>query len=360
MKLSRDASVVLLVLVTGCGLVPGGGGLAQRRAKIVSCPTTPAPKVFSQALCLCGDYRAVGKGLWVKGASAGVNGRVEVVGQHTFESDLVSYGGVTGVGTLSVGGDLTSAGAVEGVGQLTVGGDLSASALSGVGAVKVAGTLRCGGEVQSVGSLSSGARGPYTTPAGPPCACDAAQRLDVAAEIARLREKNDDAAIGLAPALKSVGDLTLALGSGQYYLSSFDTVGNTTLTVDGAVALAVDGALEAVGTLRFALTRGSTLDLYLKDGLQGVGDSLFGEGSDPGSVRLYVAGDKALQLVGQQKVVGAIYAPQADLELVGDTSLEGGLFARDVDGVGQLEVKFAAPVVLGPDSPQCQPTPILR
>jgi len=172
---------------------------------------------------------------------------------------------------------------------------------------------------------------------------------------------------GLSPTLESVGDLKLSLGSGAYYLSSFQTVGDTTIAIDGAVALAIDGALQSVGTTHFTLTRGSTLDLYLKDGLEGVGDSLFGEGADPGAVRLYVAGSKALQLVGQQRVVGAIYAPQADLELVGDTSLEGGLFARTVEGVGQLTVSFAAPVVLGPDSPQCQaapdappPTPIIK
>ena len=199
-----------------------------------------------------------------------------------------------------------------------------------------------------------GARGAYIPLAGPPCACDGAQRLDVAARIQEAREHNDDAAIGLPRAEgQSVGDLTLSLGSGAYYLSSFETVGTTTLAIDGAVALAIDGALQSVGTTRFTLTKGSTLDLYLKDGIEGVGDSLFGADAAPGSVRLYVAGSKALQLVGQQKVVGAIYAPQADVEVVGDTTLEGGLFARNVEGVGALTVSFAAPVVLRPDSPQC-------
>jgi len=39
--------------------------------------------------------------------------------------------------------------------------------------------------------------------------------------------------------------------------------------------------------------------------------------------------------------------------VVGDTTFDGALFARNVDGVGQLTVQFESPVVPQPDSPAC-------
>jgi hypothetical protein len=76
-------------------------------------------------------------------------------------------------------------------------------------------------------------------------------------------------------------------------------------------------------------------------------------------VKLYVAGERKVTLVGGQKVVGSVYAPAADLALVGDSTFEGALFARNVVGVGQLHVAFAAPVVATPESDLCLATPVV-
>lgn len=158
---------------------------------------------------------------------------------------------------------------------------------------------------------------------------------------------------------QSVGEKTLTLGSGSYFFDGIVAVGQHTLTVDGAVALYVNGDFETVGATHLALTPGSTLDLYVDGDVQMVGDSSFGAGATPGAVRLYVAGERKVSLVGAQKVVGSVYAPNADLELVGETTFEGSLFARNVDGVGKLNVSFAAPVVATPESELCQPTEVV-
>ena len=175
-----------VVVLAGCGLVEGsGGGSSRARAPIVSCPTSPAKEVFQAALCLCGDYTAVGEGAWVQGGPAGLNGSMDVVGQHDFSGDLVAFGGVSGVGQLTVGGHLSTAGRVEGVGDVRVTGDLSAgSGVSNVGHLEVKGTLRTPEAEQWTGTATFGAKGAYVPLDGPPCACGAKQQLDVAAAIA--------------------------------------------------------------------------------------------------------------------------------------------------------------------------------
>lgn len=357
--MSRTILMCAVVVLAGCGLSNGERTPTRARQAIVSCPASPAPKVFDAALCLCGDYRAVGEGAWVQGGPAGINGTVDVVGRHDFSGDVVAWGGVSGVGDLVVGGNLTTAGRVEGVGNVQVNGDLSAgSGVSNVGHLEVKGTLRTPEAESWVGTATIGAKGAYTAMAGPPCGCGADQALDVAAAIAAAKTQNDNAAIGL-DLQQSVGEKTLALGSGSYFFDGVTAVGQHTLTVDGAVALYVSGDFETVGATHLALTTGSTLDLYVDGDVNLVGDSSFGEGATPGAVKLYVAGERKVSLVGAQKVVGSVYAPAADLSLVGETTFEGALFARNVDGVGKLKVSFAAPVVATPESELCQPTEVV-
>ncbi len=330
------------VVLAGCGLVDGTkAGVQTNRQRIVSCPETPAPKVFTSALCLCGDYRGVGEGAWVHGGPAGINGTMDVVGHHDFSGDVVAWGGVSGVGELAVGGSLSTTGRLEGVGDVRVAGDLSAGGgVTNVGHLAVKGTLRTPEAEQWVGTAEFGAKGAYVAPAAPPCACGADQVLDVAAAIATARAQNDNAAVGLT-LHESVGEHALTLGSGSYFFPGIAAVGTHTLTIDGAVALYVAGSFETVGQTNLALTAGSTLDLYVDGDVSMVGESSFGVGAVPGSVRLYVAGERKVTLVGAQTVIGSVYAPASDLELVGETTFEGSLFVRNVDGVGKLTVTAA-------------------
>jgi hypothetical protein len=329
---------------------------------MVSCPASPARQVFAQALCLCGDARLVGAGLVVSGdgGTVGINGVLDVVGTHQVSGDVTAFRGVTGVGALTVGGSLATNERVEGVGEVHVAGDLSAGGgVENVGSLEVKGTLRTPAPGDFTGSSSIGAVGPYTALAAPPCGCGADQVLDVVAAVQRARDTNDDAAAGLEPVLEAVGDYVLTLGSGSYYLQSFSTVGSAVITIDGAVALFVDGDLETVGDAKFDLTPGSTLDLYVAGSVSMVGSALFNHAA-PGTVRLYVGGPTGkVDLVGAQEVIGAIYAPDADLCLVGDTRFVGSLFARSLDGVGQLSIDAVGQTVLGPDSDACQPTPVI-
>ncbi len=321
-----------LYMLAGCGF---GRTDAVRRstAPIVSCPTSPAAKVFTSAMCLCGDLSMVGSGLTVKGqdATVDVSGAFEVVGAHALEGDLFA-GEVTGTGDLQVGGSLWARGDVVGVGALSVGRDLRAGGrVAGVGSVIVGGERR-----ENQGSTARG------------CGCE--EPLDVAAEVETAHQHNDNAAAQLAQHLDGVGGLELTLGSGTYFFDSISPVGDSNITIDGAVAIALEENLESVGALQFELTPGSTLDLFVAGDANLIGETTF-SAATPGSVRLYVGG--SVNLVGSGRLLASIYAPHSDLSLVGETVIEGSLVAHTLDGVGSLTLESAPSRVLGPESPQC-------
>ncbi|MBL8933908.1 MAG: hypothetical protein JNM69_05105 [Archangium sp.] len=357
----RTSLLTMLVLV-GCGAPKSEWpqNPMTARAAVLSCPASPAKQVFGAAMCLCGDYRAVGEGAWVEGGAAQLNGILDVVGTHHFSGDVIAYGGVSGVGALDVGGNLFTNGRVEGVGDVTVNGDLAAaSGVSGVGQLAVKGTLRTPEADAWTGTAKLGAKGGVAPLPGPPCACGAEQRLDLAALMATAIERNDNPAAGLS-LHEHVGDHQVTLGSGSYVFDGMQTVGAHTVTIDGAVAMYVKGDFQAVGKTGLKLTPGSTLDLYVDGDVTLVGDSSFGEGASPGSVRVYVAGERELSFVGGQRVVGSLYAPLSDLELVGASAFDGSLFVRNVEGVGSLEVRAGGQMVATPDSELCRAQPVLK
>jgi len=57
--------------------------------------------------------------------------------------------------------------------------------------------------------------------------------------------------------------------------------------------------------------------------------------------------------VGEQQLNGYIYAPRAAIDYVGDTVINGGLFARTLDGVGDLTVRYYGPADTAEET--CEP-----
>lgn len=355
-----------LALLSACGWMPAPkksakvdlaklhGHTAGFRS-VATCPGTPAPGLFAGALCVCDGFDNVGSGFVARAAgkdpaNIGVNGASNIVGQVTTDGDWVSWNGIDGVGELDVGRDLVTTRDVNGVGHVQVGHDLFAGGnVSNVGDLAVTGTLRVAGAVESVGSLTAGARGPYTAPAAPPCPCDPATFLDVAKEVAQAKDKNDNAAHGLST-LDVVGSQDLTLTTGRYYFANVQTVGSTQILIDGAVALFLDGSLDSVGEDTFQLTDGSQLDLYVSGRLETVGSVAFGNPGDPSAFRLFVGGaGGSISHVGEQDVYGSIYAPAATFEFVGHTNVRGGLFVKNLDGVGSLEISYSRPSAPGTD-----------
>jgi hypothetical protein len=342
-------------------LVLGGcvAGAPDGTSQALSCPPSPAPSLFANALCLCGDFASVGTTLTTAAptgaASVGVNGRSDVVGLDDVGGSWTAYGGMSGVGSARVRDDLATVGDIAGVGRVDVGHDLSVGgSLADVGQLAVGGTLRVQGQERVLGLAQVQATGAYAAPAGPPCPCDGSTFIDVSARVAAAKAKNDNGAHGLPTSMVTVGPSDVVLTTGSYYFDHVATVGHSRFVVDGIVALYLDGSLDVVGRELVELKPNAQLDLWVSGAVATVGQLELG--TDPSALRLYVGGaGGALLSVGQQSIAGAIYAPTAEITFVGDTAIHGALFGRDLAGVGRLTLDYASPQP--PPPSQCTPTP---
>jgi len=197
-------------------------------------------------------------------------------------------------------------------------------------------------------------------PDGPPCGCDDDQILDVNAEIEAARTDNDNQVAGLPSDIASIGWTRMRLTSGRYYFGDISTIGATVLDIDGTVAIYIDGDLESVGAEWIHIRDGATLDLYVGGRVRTIGHVSLGDASDPSAFRLYIGGaDAPTVSVGNKQFNGSIYAPRAMIRYVGNTNIRGSLFARELEGTGNLTIGYAAP--LDPeedcDEPEVDPDP---
>lgn len=347
---------VLLVglLLSGCGQLDAHsqtGRPGDPAAPVVNpiCDASDAKAAFgTNAVCVCEDLNLVGKGFVARAmadapANVGVNGTSWIIGVHDIGGSLIAMKGIGGVGKLTTQGNFSTAGDVLGVGLVTVKRDMMVGGMvKGVALIDVTGTLGVKDESKLLGTQRFGQRGPYVAPTEP-CACGA-PAVDVAARVA-------DAKVTATPlgATAALGKTELTLTSGRYYTDSLANLGVLNLTIDGAVALSVAGSLDTLGLQRIDLTPGSTLDVYLAGGLATLGWSVFGEGATPGTVRIFVGGQRELSLAaGLQPLNASIHAPTSVVALVGDTHLGGAIFAREIAGAGRLTVDYAPPAVTAP------------
>jgi hypothetical protein len=320
-----------------------------------------APATFSNALCLCGDLRNVGQGLFVSQAGkeavhVGVNGQALLVGSWGGDGDWHLHEGLSGAGDLAVSGDLGSHGDVQVVGALSTGGDLSVGGdLFSVGELSVGGALAVGGAESIVGESSFHHRGALELPHSLPCACEAEGFLDVGERVREAKHHNDNAKLnGQAPGAMHDGSM-MALHPGSYYFQGLH-MAQSMLHIHGAVSVYVDGDLESVDHGHFQLEPGATLDFYVSGSVKSVGLLHLAMAESPSAVRLYIGGDEPVTVsgTGHQEYMGSIYAPRATLNFTGETVLEGALFAHELSSVGKLEVRYRAPE-MPPECPTQMP-----
>ncbi|MEL6181925.1 MAG: hypothetical protein AAFS10_23390, partial [Myxococcota bacterium] len=170
---------------------------------------------------------------------------------------------------------------------------------------------------------------------GTPCSCGSNQIIDVAAEVAARRTSNDNLSLP-----NTIGTVDMTLTSGEYFIQDPGTlVGSAQLTIQGRVALFVEGDLESVGNLNIQLAENAELEMWVSGLISSVGNLnvSVANADRPRAFKLYMGGSgAALVNVGNANLVGAIYAPEVDIEYVGNLTVHGALFARNLKGTGNL------------------------
>jgi hypothetical protein len=377
----RSGSLVLVAfLAAACGNGGGsgsgaggngsnGGGVGGSGGGTVPpnyCPGSPGGNLIANALCLCGDLRDIGNFVVdanspTASGSIGVNGASTLINHLDVAGSYVAYGGLSDAGDTVVHESLTCAADVGIAGNVEVTHDLSVGGnLSGFGRVAVAGTLRVGGADQMIGFQQIAAKGGYTAPALP-CPCDPASLFDVAGAIAAAKASSSTTVLATLPS-GTIGVQDIELPSGVYYQADAATIGYERLHVTGAVSLYVDGRLDEIGADRIVIDPGASLDLYVAGSVNTVGYAGLGDKSAPAAFTLYIGGsDPVTVSIGAQFFHGSIYAPRANIVYIGDTHIQGGLFANQLSGTGQLVIGGQVPFSTSgggcPPTPVGQPTP---
>jgi len=326
--------------------------------------TCTATNLFAETVCICQNFRdvgnlVVGSSVATDAATLAVMGTSKVINNTQIHGSFLPHGGLEATGNLEVSGDLVSSATVDDIGNIEVAGDLVVGGdLKGIGRLAVDGSLSVSGRNTFLGYKQINATAPYAPAAAPSCGCADADILDVKAAVAAAKTQNDNAARGVPTSIRNIGLTVQKLTTGSYYMTDLSAIGATKVAIDGHVSLYLDGDLESIGAAWIRLENGAMLDLYVSGNVRTIGHVDLGNKWAPSAFRLYVGGsDEATLSVGNQIFNGAIYAPRADLTYVGNTKIRGAVTAREIHGIGNLEIGYAAPECPSDDPDPTPPPP---
>lgn len=334
-----------------------------------TCTGDVAAAVFRAAVCACGDL-----GLAAAVTLDGFDSRTGPWAPGGAGGDLASNRGVDTNAALTVGGSVTATSLAAGP-RADIAGDLALAADLGRGSstISVGGSARVGGDVAVgaldvrgtlttsaasviTGAVTAGARatGPVAVP--PPCPCDAASALDVAAVIALHATANHDAAIGLGPdaLAAATGDQTLTLPCGRYYLAGVQIDGGgLRVRAEGRVALFIAGNVTIDGDLTVEVAPDAELDLFVGGALNLSGLVTLGDPTRPRALRVYVASAGTLALSGGSTIAGNLYAPAADLASSAAVEIFGAVLVNHWNLSAPAAVHYDRAIATAGDS--CEP-----
>jgi hypothetical protein len=266
-----------------------------------------------------GPYKAgqLGGGVGANGEILGMS-NTDIWGQAWAASPTTSFG----VSQLEVHYDLQSAGNVNGdaitvTHDAYVGGNIS-------GQMSVGGTL-----YQTPGKASGGLKAvaQNVTVQQP---CDCAHPVPVAATVAWAKTNNDNAAIGLDPAVMTQAHpARIDLPCGHYYMLGFSSGG--TIVAHGHVALFIDGnASSSGGSLTMTVADAqSTFDIWISGTITTASAFNLGSTSYPALTRVYVGGTQTLDIQSQLTVGAEIWAGNATVLWESNSDLFGAIFTGD-------------------------------
>jgi hypothetical protein len=338
------------------------------------CSGQVAASAFRYAMCLCQglsassqistdsfDSTAPGQMTLGNGGSVGINSNLNA-------------------STMSVGGSLIVTGAVT-LNSLTVGVDaqisdrFSANQTVDIKRNAVVGSdVICNGPSQSLkiaGSLTfpagrtltannpvigGGTLRPASVSVPTPCDCSGASLFNIAGYVTERASSNDNAAIGLDPnrLVNFMGDQTLDLSCGRFYLSRIGGAGKLTLNVSGRTALFIGGDVNLTDTFAVNLGASGELDLFINGGLTSSAPLSFGNKNAPARVRLYMGGSRNINLAAGSVLGGNVYAPESALVTAGPLEVFGAIFVRSFNPSASVTIHHDIAILKA--SEDCNPT----
>jgi len=350
-----------------------------------------ATKVFDQALCACNQAAVFGNLVTTSLGADSSHAHVRVSGPlqaSAFVGPLSGDLSVIGDGvTVLASQDAQITGALEtttdlGIqGTTTVGGNaFLGGTLLGDGRLVIAGDLHTPNDPQGSNQLEVGGAALIEALALPtPCHCSGDEALDIFAWVVDARTNNDNIArsfgrevlLGLPPGA------SIDLPPGRLSVDQLQAAGGVTLRVSGPTTLFIEEQLNVPGDLRAELSAGATLSIFVAGEAIVGGTIALGDGSRPGSGRLYVAGamragdstpveipdlDPASELpmvLGSPvvQVAGAstewivnLYAPRLALALSGQTRVIGSLYVASLVALSGLMIDYDQAVLTEAES----------
>ncbi len=179
-----------------------------------------------------------------------------------------------------------------------------------------------------------------TTPVTVPLPCDCVHILDIKSIVTAFAgaNANTDALVKLTPSsLAPFPSAPITLPCGRYYFTGVGG-GPVNLTIDGRVAMFVDGDFDGRDGLILSLNPGAELDLFVSGSLL-LSDATLGSSSAPARVRVYIGGSD-LTLAGNATLGANLYAPNANVALSSNFEMRGSLFVGSLQLSGAFTIQY--------------------
>jgi hypothetical protein len=329
------------------------------------CAGNLAQTTFTWALCSCSDMALSAnfntdafnsaQGPYMPGGlggGVGINGQLQSsqvtdVGGTLWCSGSTATGlGITASAPLTVGQDMHSGGPVT-TGMSTVGTNAYINGNAKGGTLAITGTL-----YQSPGDTDTGVTDQslvnntaVTVPL--PCACTQADIIPVANIVAARQTNNDNASIGLNPALFTNANppQRLDLPCGNYYLNSLSINAPTTIVAHGQTALYIGG--DIVNSIPLSLTLDPTaqLDIFVAGTITSSANLNIGSPNYPALTRTYVGSANPLSFSAGVSLAGNLYDAAALVKWSAQTVIYGAVFAGSFNASAGVQIHYDRQVV---------------
>jgi hypothetical protein len=323
-----------------------------------SCAGSLAQVSFRWALCACTDVKVTNGNLLTEAfdsslasRNGGLGAGVGADNQFSVESwfdvgGFVWSGGSTGFANVQSGSarvrqDLKSNGPATGPGSVVVdrdayvNGDVQTKMSIG-GKLYVPLNAAVGSSVTAAGGVNRIGPGVIS----PPCDCAPGQLIDIAGIVSDGRAHNDNALIGLNPAVfeNAPGARRLDLYCGRYYLTKITPRFPTTIAVHGRTAIFLDGNIDTqhgTSDLEIAIDPTGELDLFVGGTILNASGLRLGNIEVPAQFRVYIAGSP-VDFSAPSTTAGNYYLPYSDFTSPSALDLYGSIFAKSFTGEGHF------------------------